>query len=127
MTRISGPFNSGAAVGANGVATANASSPIRLNGKLLGVHIKYNDAPPAATTDVTIKVAAATPNPEMTLLTISDAATDGWFYPAVQACDTAGAAIAGAYLPLIVDGFVNVKIDQANAGDNVDVLLLMED
>ena len=122
-----GPINSGAAAGGAGVATANASTPVRVMGRLRGIYVKYNDAPPAATCDITIATVGGNgAPPSQNLLSIANAATDGWFYPAAQLHTTAGAAIAGEYGPLLVDDHVNVKIDQVNAGDNIDVWLALE-
>lgn len=125
--KLYGPINSGAAVGGNGVATANADSTIPLSGRVCGVYVKYNDSPPAGTTDVVIKTkgTAAAP-PSTTFLSLTNAATDGWFYPQVQIHTTAGAAIAGEYTPILIHDIINVAIAQANAADNVDVWLLMD-
>ena len=122
-----GPINSGAAVGGAGVATANVSTPVRVTGELMGIYVKYNDAPPAATCDVTIKtVGTNNAPPSQNLLVLTNAAMDGWFYPAAQIHTTAGALIAGEYRGLLVDDLVNVKIDQANANDNIDVWLVLK-
>lgn len=124
---VAGPFNSGAAVGNNGVATANADSPQRLTGRVVGIYVKYNDSPPAGTTDVVIKTKGTSPAaPSYNLLSLTDQATDGWRYPQAQIHTVAGVAIDGEYTPLLVDDYINVKIDQANAGDNVDVWLMLE-
>ena len=118
--RLAGPFNSG-------VATANTTSPIRLNGKVHGIYVKYNDSPPGATTDVVIKTLGTSPSaPTYNLVTLTDQATAKWVYPRVLVQDTAGADIAGEYTHQLIDDFINVKIDQANAADNVDVWLLLE-
>ena len=129
MTRshVAGPFNSGAAVGGDGVATANTDSPIRLAGKVIGIYVKYNGSPPAGTTDVTIKAKGTSPAPPTyNLLVLTDGATDGWRYPQALIHTTAGAEIAGEYTSLLIDDFINVTIAQANAADNVDVWLLLE-
>lgn len=128
--RLIGPFNSGAAAGANGVATANQDSPGPVFGELVAVAVKYNDSPPAATTDVIIKTkGGSTANkypPTQAILTLTDGATDGWFYPTDEVVSQAGAAVTGVQSRLALADFINVKIDQANAGDNVDVWLLVE-
>jgi hypothetical protein len=127
MLHLAGPFNSGAAVGGNGVATANANSPQRLTGRVVGIYVKYNDSPPAATTDVTIKTVGTSPAPPTyNLLVLTDGATDGWRYPQVQIHTTAGVAIDAEYTPLVIDDYINVAIAQANAADNVDVWLMLE-
>ena len=126
--RLYGPLNSGAAAGSAGSATANADSSIRLIGRVVGIYVKYNDSPPAATTDVTIKAIGTSPAPPTyNLLVLTNAATDGWFYPRVQVCDTAGSAIANEYTPLVLHDYINLAIAQANAADNVDIWLLLSD
>jgi hypothetical protein len=99
-------------------------------GRLLAAYVKYNHSPPAGTTDVTIATAGTNGAPANTLLTITDAATDGWFYPRHTVHDEAGAAITydGTRevheAPPIFDK-VTVTIAQANAADNIDVWLLL--
>ena len=126
--KLYGPLNSGAAAGVAGSATANASSTVKLHGRVQGIYVKYNDSPPAGTTDVTIKtVGTSAAPPSYNLLVLTDAATSGWFYPRVQVHTTAGAAIAAEYTPLLIADNVNVTIAQANAADNVDVWILLDD
>jgi len=127
MIRYAGPFSSGAAVGANGAATANADTPI-ITGKLISAHIKYNDAPPAGTTDVVIKTKGTSPAaPEQTILSIANAATDVVKYPMLQACGADGAGIAGFYSHIALHDVLNISIAGANAGDSVTVWLKLED
>lgn len=125
--RMLGPINSGSAAGSNGSATATGTSDVIVSGKFLGAYIKYNDTPPA-TTDVTIKTKGDSPAvPSITLLAVSDANTSGIFLVRKQAVDTSAAAITGEYVPIPVwTDKIQVVIAQANAGDNVDVWVLME-
>jgi len=131
--RTAGPFNSGAAVGANGVATANTNSTIKIKGWIVGVYVKYNDSPPAATTDVTVATLGTSPSPPSeTLLSLVDGATDGWRYPWTAVHSTLGVALTydGTHpicAPTPIDDLIKVTIAQANAADNVDVWLLIED
>lgn len=127
QARLIGPINSGVAAGGAGVATANANSPLPIYGELLGLYIQYLDTPPAATTDVILKTVGTSPAPPtLTFLTRSNSATDGWFRPMQQGCDAAAAAIAGAYMPLLLADYINIKIDQANNGDGINVWLLVK-
>ena len=129
--RMLGPIYSGAAVGGNGVATANADSNNVVAGRIVAVGVTYLDSPPAGTTDVVVATKGVN-GPAQTILSIANAATDGWFYPRVGTVSTSGAAMlyAGGGTavgePLAVVDVVNVKIEQANAGDGVNVWLLME-
>lgn len=121
-----GPISSGAAAGSAGVATANADSDIRIIGRLVGIYVEYLDSPPAGTTDVTIKTIGTSPAPPTyNLLVLTNAATDGWFYPQVQIDDTTGSPIAAEYTPQLVHDYINVAIAGANAADSVNIWLLM--
>lgn len=123
--RVYGSLNSGSATGGAGVATSNISSPTRLIGRILGVYVKYNDAPPA-TTDVVIRTLGTSPAaPSMNILTISNGATDGWFFPRTQIHTVAGAEIADQYDEMAIYDNINVSIAGANDGDSVDVWLLL--
>lgn len=127
MTKLLGPFNSGAAVGNNGAATANDDSDIPVEGEISGVYVKYNDSPPAGTTDILITT-KGTNAPAETILAIANAATSGWFYPLTPVhLKTTGAAIANEYRSIVVSDYINVKIDQANAADNIDVWIALKD
>ena len=124
---LAGPFSSGVAVGSVGVATANLDTTNRLNGKVVGIYVLYNDSPPAGTTDVVISTKGTSPAPpSYNILSLANAATDGWFYPQVQIHTVAGSAISGEYTPLLVHDILNINIDQANAGDSVTVWLMLD-
>jgi hypothetical protein len=126
MSRLVGPFNSGAASGGAGVATANASTTHLLSGLVMAVYIKYNDSPPA-TTDIVVKTVGTSPAaPTRTILSLTDAATDGWFQPRVNVHNQNGAAqsLVWDYIPM--HDVVNVAIAQANDADNIDVWLMLE-
>lgn len=127
---MAGPFNSGAAVGGNGVATANKDSAVPVQGEVLAAFVKYNDTPPAGTTVTTIKT-KGTRLPSYNILVITNAATDGLFPVRVQAVDPAAAGLTydgtrKVCVPTPIDDYLNIIIAGANAGDNVDVWLLMK-
>ncbi len=126
-----GPLNSGVAAGGAGVATNNATSTVVLAGRVLAIYVRYNDNPPAGTTDVTIETAGTDGPPSLTILTLTDAATDGYFYPRHQVHTEAGAGITydGAnevYEPVPIHDKVKVTIAQADNSDSVDVWFLLE-
>lgn len=129
--KLIGPINSGAAAGNDGSATSTGTTTAPVVGRVYGVYVKYNHSPPAGTTDVTIATDGTSPAaPALTLLTITDAATSGWFYPRVQVHTTAAAAATyDGTRPLLepapVHDLIDVTIAQANALDNVDVWLLV--
>jgi hypothetical protein len=125
--KMVGPINSGNAAGSAGSATANANSDIVLKGRVIGIYIQYNDAPPAGTTDVTVRTVGTSPSaPLYNFIVRSNSATNGWFFPMVQACDAAAGAISSIYTNPVVYDYVNVLIAGADAGDNADVWLVIE-
>ena len=69
--------------------------------ELLAVRMDFHaDAP--ASTDTTL---SSPGDPvSVTLLTVTNSATDAWFYPTHQLDDSSASAITGAYIPAIVHG-----------------------
>jgi hypothetical protein len=131
MINYLGPINSGAAVGANGSATSSALTTGLVNGKVTGVYIKYNDAPPAGTCTATIATANVN-YPGQTVLSVVNAATSGWFFPRVAVHSNAGAAVTydgtrPIYDAQPVHDQLKITISGVNAADNIDVYLLIED
>lgn len=125
--RTVGPYSSGAAVGGNGVATANADSSKPITGFIISVDVKYVDSPPAATTDVIVKTKGTSPRcPSVTILSLANGATDARYSPRINMHDTSGASL-GASEFIAIDDYINVSIAQANAADSVSVWLTIED
>jgi len=130
--QLYGPLNTGAAAGGAGVATANASSTVTLSGLVRAVYVKYNGSPPAGTTDVTIATVGTSPNaPALTILTLTNAATDGWFNVRHQVHDNTGTALTLDGTRTNVDlvpihDLVKATIAQANNDDSADVWILYE-
>lgn len=81
-------------------------------GQILAVALDYH-ADANAGTDVTITCEAG-PGPVLTVLTVSNAKTDGWFYPRGGAVSTANVAITDSHVPLPFYG--NLKATVADAG-----------
>lgn len=108
-----------AVAGAAGSATGSGTTSRPVNGRLRAVYINYTTQP--ATADVTITSTA----PTQTLLTRSNSATNGWFYPRVLLQDTAAANLTAVYDALPIDAYVSVSVAQGDAG-SVDVTLLVE-
>jgi hypothetical protein len=127
MINYIGPINSGAAVGANGEATASTTSAQIVTGRVLGLYVKYNDSPPAGTTDVVIETAGVT-HPAVTIVTLTNQATSKWVYPRVTPQGVTGVDLAALTVlePAPIADKIKVTIDDANANDNVDVWLLVE-
>lgn len=127
MTELVGLIQTPAAAGGAGVATATVTHPTIVKGRVVAVYIKYLDSPPGATTDVTIETSGVN-HPAMTILSVANAATDGWFFPKTAShLNTSGAAIADNYVDGVpVHDTVKVTIAQANASDYVQVWLMVE-
>ncbi len=120
---IVGPINSGAATGGAGVATSTGTSANIITGVILSVFVKYNDSPPAATTDVTVRTKGTSPRPpSRNILVITNAATDGVWNPRDTEHTTA-AADSGSKVLIPVEDYIQVVIAGANDNDNVDVWL----
>ena len=111
--------------GSDGSAAGTAYTREPVNGVLIGLYVDYVTQP--ATADVTIATVNA---PVRTLLTLTDNATDGWYYPRVQVHGVTGTALTLDGTRLMVDLFaiadyVSVVVAQGNAG-SVTVYLLVE-
>lgn len=108
--------------GADGSASGNAATRRPLNGELYAVYLDFITQP--ATADVTIATVNA---PVKTLLTTTDTATDGWYYPRYVVNGETGTALTGTAggdrtkHPL--DDYVKVTVVQGNAGSVVAYLL----
>lgn len=121
---IYGPITTPAAAGGAGAAAATVVTPTKVSGLVLGIAIQYNDAPPA-TTDVGIKTKSdAGKLPNIPLLTLSNANTDGYFVPKAGEYTAAGAS-TGGYAYFAIDDYVQIDLAQANDGDTVSVWLYM--
>ncbi len=121
-------FDTGAASGGAGVATAtSAAKPIR--GMIRSIDLKYLDSPPAGTTDVTVRTKGHSGQTVANILVVTNAATNGRFYPTHLLHDAAGAVETD---PTVAEGFpvddsVEVIIAQANDGDSAIVTLNVEE
>ena len=72
------------------------------------------------TTDTTLSSPGAPV--AVTLLTITNSATDAWYYPGIQLDDNSGSAITGAYIPALVHG--NLLVERAGCDALTDALTL---
>lgn len=97
--------------GSAGSATGTGTSRQPVRGLLTGVNIDYHASAPAST-DVTI---AESTGMSRTLLTRSNSATDGAFYPTAQQHDTSAATVT-SYTPFDIKGdYVTVTVAQCDA------------
>ena len=69
--------------------------------ELLAVYMNFHASAPAST-DTTL---SSPGDPvSVTLLTVTNSATDAWYYPSIQMDDNSGSAITGAYVPGLIHG-----------------------
>ena len=87
--------------------------------ELLAVYMNFHaDAP--ASTDTTL---SSPGDPvSVTLLTVTNSATDAWFYPTHQLDDASASAITGAYIPAIIHG--NLLTELAGSDALTDALVM---
>lgn len=127
MARMIGPITTPAAAGGAGVAAATKVTDTVVCGEIYGVVIQYNDAPPAATTDVGIKTKGASGvTPSFNILTISNAATNGYFCPRSACVTAANVAITDSSAPFMVNDYIQLDVAGANDGDSVSIWLMVE-
>jgi len=97
--------------GSAGSASGTAAFEQLADGKLYAVYLDYGSV--ATTTDVDIKLA----DPAVSLLTVSNNATDGWYFPRHRpVSNTAagfGAAVDDASQMLPVVGALNLVVAQS--------------
>ncbi len=120
-----------AAAGGAGVATGTVTSGRVISGKILAVHLRYIGSPPAATADVTLKDGGKTVPTQQTILSITDAATDGWFYPRVPVKTNANVAITydntrPVHEHYVVSDHLVLTLAQADNDDQVEATVYFE-
>lgn len=81
-------------------------------GQLLAIGIDYHGSADAGT-DVVVSCANPA-GPALTLLTVSNNKTDGWYYPRAGAVSAANVAITDSHVPMPFYG--NLKVAVAQAG-----------
>jgi hypothetical protein len=112
--------------GSAGSATGNEDTEYAVNGKLYAVYLDYHASAPGATTDVTITQTEA---PSQTLLTVTDNATDGWYFPREAVCGNTGTGLTYDGTRTVneappVVGYLTVAVAQSNALTNCVVAYL---
>jgi hypothetical protein len=128
-----GPFNTGAAVGADGAATAHTTTETCIDGTIRAVAFAFNGTCPAGTI-VTTVATAGQHAPAYGIMTRTHSKTVGPFEPTLAAQDTTGAdrtydgnPAHPVMIGLPVDDHIDVKVEGVNAGDSVDVYIYLED
>ena len=119
------------AVGADDFATITTRGSRHLIGRIHAIGITYHVAN-ALGVDVIVRTVGSG-GPVLTLLTLTDNVVNGWFNVRHKVVDEAKANVyyevtnaKAIYAPPIVDNAIEVVIDQADAGDSVDVQIIYD-
>ena len=120
-------INSGASAGSSGSATNNGTSSSPICGEICSIGITYGDSPPG-TTDVTVATTGDN-GPALTLLTVTNGNSNGWFHVRHKIADNAGADITydgtrDVYEKVCISDYVKVTIAGADANDTAEVLIV---
>ena len=120
-------INSGATDGGAGVSTNNNTSSHVVVGQICSIGVTYNGSPPAST-DLVIATAGNN-GPALTILTLTNANSNGWFHPRHVVDNNAGADIEYAdgysvYDKVCVADNIKVTIAQANSPDTAEVVIV---
>ena len=87
--------------------------------ELLAVYMNFHASAPAST-DTTL---SSPGDPvAVTLLTVTNSATDAWYYPSIQMDDNSGSAITGAYVPGLIHG--NLLTELAGCAALTDAMVM---
>jgi len=106
------------ATGAAGAATGSASTGRDVTGQVYAVYIDYT-AGITTTTDLTFSQAS----PALTVMTISNSASDGWYYPAVQQTSSSGAGTS-TYKPAVTADAIDIAAAETTSGTVATVTIL---
>tara|TARA_Y100000310_G_scaffold126272_3_gene125047 strand:+ start:6840 stop:7214 length:375 start_codon:yes stop_codon:yes gene_type:complete len=101
-----------ATTGSAGSATGTAVLALPAS-ELVAVFLDFNASAPS-TTDTTLK-AIGGDLADITVLTVTNSATDGWYFPGEQMDDNAAAAITGAYQHPLIHQNLSIDLAQADA------------
>lgn len=112
--KVSTTGSSGSASG-----SGHAAMPI---GELVAVHLNFDATNAPSTMDTTL---TAPGNPaSLTILTLTDVNTDGWYFPKVQDHNNVGAAVTGSYSKPLIHNGLDIAVAQADAGTDTVVATL---
>ena len=108
----------GSTTGSSGSATGSLVTALPPC-ELLAVYMNFHASAPAST-DTTL---SSPGDPvAVTLLTVTNSATDAWYYPSIQMDDNSGSAITGAYVPGLIHG--NLLTELAGCDALTDALVM---
>lgn len=100
--------------GGAGASTATGYTTKIVSGVVTAVYLAYTGSPPA-TTDITIEERHQ--SPALPVLAVSNANTDGWFYPAVTNQISGSSSV-------VADDYLKIVIAQADDNDGVTVTIV---
>jgi len=120
-------ISSGATTGGSGASTNNNTSSHVVVGQICSIGVTYNGSPPAST-DLVIATAGNN-GPALTILTLTNANSDGWFHPRHKIDDESGADVTydgsnEVYDKVCVADNIKITVSQANDDDSVDVVVV---
>ena len=120
-------ISSGATTGGSGASTNNNTSSDVVVGQICSIGVTYNGSPPAST-DLVIATAGNN-GPALTILTLTNANSDGWFHPRHKIDDESGADVTydgsnEVYDKVCVADNIKITVSQANDDDSVDVVVV---
>ena len=99
-----------ATTGAAGAAVGSGSTDAYVRGRILAVHLDYASSI-SSTTDITISQST----PPLDVLILTNNATDGWYYPAVEWHSSAGAGLS-TYGQVYVADLLTITATQTTSG-----------
>lgn len=114
-----------ASAGGAGTATGDARSQHIVQGAILAVYLDYSAAS-AATMDVVIN--EANNSPALPVLTVTNTATDGWYYPRITVDNVAdGSDLTGPADYQHVADYLKLALAQGNVNDSVTATIVWDD
>lgn len=107
---------------------SNDATDRPIYGEILAIYLKYAITP-NANADVVI---ATVNDPPKTILTVTDNATSGWFYPREIIDDTTGTAVTfdgtnEMYAPIPVSDYIKATVAQGDSDQTLDVWILIRE
>mgnify|MGYP005810800823 FL=1 len=120
-------ISSGATDGGAGASTNNNTSGHVVVGQICSIGVTYNGSPPSST-DVVVATAGNN-GPALTILTLTNANSDGWFHPRHKIDDESAADVTydgtnEVYEKVCVADNIKITVSQANDDDSVDVVVV---
>jgi len=120
-------ISSGATTGGSGSSTNNNTSSHVVVGQICSIGVTYNGSPPSST-DVVIATAGNN-GPALTILTLTNANSNGWFHPRHKIDDESAADVTydgtnEVYDKVCVADNIKITVSQANDDDSVDVVVV---